>query len=925
MQIGIMSMGRKWPQNRLLKELLAALVLLVLAIAPWQPLYATHIVGGEMGYRCLGNNRYEITLRVFRDCYGGDIIAPFDDPAAIGVFDRDGLLIRNLQVAKMGDDTLTNVIDKCVINSRDVCVHTTTYRTIVTLEPRAGGYHFVYQRCCRNATVRNVVKPLETGATFDILLTEAAMARCNNSPQFKAWPPIFICRDEALSFDHAASDEDGDSLVYKLFTPFQGATTFLPKPNIPDPPPYDTVVWNNPPGSIIYSANNMMGFGTPLVIDPVNGLMTAQPGQVGQYVIGVSIEEYDRNTRQLLSLTRRDFQYNVIECERITAIISAPAVQCDNLTVKFTNKSENAINFLWYFEGPGFEEVSTDFSPTITFPDTGRYTATLVAEPGLICEHRAQHTVFLQYNSIQADFSLNTIDCFGGTSFLKVNDRSTDAVSPIIGWKWEVIIPGRDTIRSNIRAPELFSVPTGTTGKLRLTLTSQNGCVASVEKPFRTGATRPSKFVSATRIEGCLGQKIALNPIIPENIPFQYQWTPADGLDNPNAVNPTLTVTASGTYRVRIAPLDFSCDTFINVEVVLVNKIPSSFTAVPACDGFGLHLSSTIADSGLPRWIIGPLDNPIGDTVAHRLTFTFPAAGVFPVSLISPGLCPDTLTQLLTVTGPFLNPAFNVKLEGCSDRENRLLFEDKSSNLLQNTNSWRWILSDGQASMQQNPVFVFADGTDSVGVSLIIGTGNGCLDTVSSRVNVKLVDFPKVTPPPVAIVCKDVPTPLNANGSNGYRFVWAPAMGLDNPNAPNPRFSSNANTVYQVTISDLNGVCDTVVQVSVEVIDFSRQVPKPAMVVCPDLPTQLNPGTDPRLTYRWSPASGLSDPNSNNPTVTTRSDVLYQLRVSDPLGLCDTTVTIQVKAANFPSVAPVPAMVVCPGIATALNPKGDPL
>jgi len=138
MQIDISAVGRKWPQNRLVKELLAALVLLVLAIAPWQPLKATHIVGGEMGYRCLGNNRYEITLRVFRDCFSGDELAPFDDPAAIGIFDRDGLLLRNLQVAKMGDDTLTNVIDKCVINSRDVCVHTTTYRTIVTLEPRAG-------------------------------------------------------------------------------------------------------------------------------------------------------------------------------------------------------------------------------------------------------------------------------------------------------------------------------------------------------------------------------------------------------------------------------------------------------------------------------------------------------------------------------------------------------------------------------------------------------------------------------------------------------------------------------------------------------------------------------------------------------------------------------------------------------------------
>ncbi|MFN6061801.1 MAG: hypothetical protein ACK49K_00785, partial [Bacteroidota bacterium] len=47
---------------------------------------ATHIVGGEIGYRCLGGNQYEITLRVFRDCFNADPTAFFDDPGIIGVY-----------------------------------------------------------------------------------------------------------------------------------------------------------------------------------------------------------------------------------------------------------------------------------------------------------------------------------------------------------------------------------------------------------------------------------------------------------------------------------------------------------------------------------------------------------------------------------------------------------------------------------------------------------------------------------------------------------------------------------------------------------------------------------------------------------------------------------------------------------------------
>jgi hypothetical protein len=43
---------------------------------------ATHMVGGEINYRCLGNNQYEIMVTVFRDCDTG--VPWFDDPASIG-------------------------------------------------------------------------------------------------------------------------------------------------------------------------------------------------------------------------------------------------------------------------------------------------------------------------------------------------------------------------------------------------------------------------------------------------------------------------------------------------------------------------------------------------------------------------------------------------------------------------------------------------------------------------------------------------------------------------------------------------------------------------------------------------------------------------------------------------------------------------
>src|SRR5258708_36220353 len=53
--------------------------------------FSTHIVGGILNYRYLGNNQYELTLTVYRDCLHG--VPPFDFPASIGIFDTANHLV----------------------------------------------------------------------------------------------------------------------------------------------------------------------------------------------------------------------------------------------------------------------------------------------------------------------------------------------------------------------------------------------------------------------------------------------------------------------------------------------------------------------------------------------------------------------------------------------------------------------------------------------------------------------------------------------------------------------------------------------------------------------------------------------------------------------------------------------------------------
>src|SRR5690606_4448185 len=124
-------------------------------------------------YRCLGNNLYEIRLLLRRDCLLGAPDAPFDDPASIGFFDAT----TNVHLSFIGingqlfmdyneDDTLNQTfISDCTVADGTICVHQTTYVDTIFLPFRPSGYIMAYTRCCRNASLVNIVNPLETGMT----------------------------------------------------------------------------------------------------------------------------------------------------------------------------------------------------------------------------------------------------------------------------------------------------------------------------------------------------------------------------------------------------------------------------------------------------------------------------------------------------------------------------------------------------------------------------------------------------------------------------------------------------------------------------------------------------------------------------------------------------------------------------------------
>jgi hypothetical protein len=270
--------------------------------------FASHIVGGELNYKCLGNDQYEITVLVYRDSINGNPGAPFDDPIPLGLFDPvTGTYLSTEHIFYPGHTAipipsyLGNIVAPANIGFQK-CV----YKDTLTLPYRPNGYQLTYQRCCRNHIIANIVNPQSTGFTMTIEITEAALLGCNNSPEPILDVPLFLCVGDSFALSMAANDMDGDSLAYHFYTPFDGANQGNPAPNPALGPPYLPFTWQTP-----YTTNNPIN---TVYLDEVTGRFYGQISTLGHYALGVSILEYRAGV--LISTTYRDFSITVISCTK---------------------------------------------------------------------------------------------------------------------------------------------------------------------------------------------------------------------------------------------------------------------------------------------------------------------------------------------------------------------------------------------------------------------------------------------------------------------------------------------------------------------------------------------------------------------------------------------------------------------------------
>jgi hypothetical protein len=282
---------------------------LVFFILCAQWVVATHIVGGEFEITHVQGDTYLFRQIQYFDVVNGEPLAK-DNEIRASIFRKRGNVFIRTVTMRYRTESLVQYTNPICTDDR-LITNRIVYSTEVTLDSAAfsdpEGYYMVWERCCRNNIITNIVLPDQTGQTFFIefpAIRKNGEEFRNSSPQL--FPPLsdYACVGRFYYVDFRGYDPDGDSLVYSLNPPLN-SSQYDPLP-VPTPAPHNKVTWK--PGiSDTYQIP-----GIPTLTINSNGFLTVVPSEEGLFVFSVKCEEYRDGVK--IGTVLRDFQLFVIDC-----------------------------------------------------------------------------------------------------------------------------------------------------------------------------------------------------------------------------------------------------------------------------------------------------------------------------------------------------------------------------------------------------------------------------------------------------------------------------------------------------------------------------------------------------------------------------------------------------------------------------------
>lgn len=847
------------------------LLLTFFLVGMGQVAHATHAVGADLTYTCVGNNTYEVTLRFYRDC--GGVAAP--SSPSISISGSTGCssvsssatlsFISSQEVSQVCSGTQTTCTGGSVQGTQE-----SIYRGQIQLPSGCDSYTISFTECDRNSAITNL--NVNNTCIYVESIINTALAPCNNSPQFNNLPVLYSCQGQLSQFNHGFFDQDGDSLAFSLINP---KTT------------------NGVNISFVsgLSATNPLRLqsGTTFQFNSSNGQMTFTPepnlGQVA--VISVRIDEY-RNGLKIGSMIR-DLQMIIsATCSSLPPVSGTITPSSGTVTGNLIAACGGAplvIDFS--VSDPDVNDVltaSSDISSVITGATTsitgtnpiniqliiptanipsGNYPFTITVNDGACPTPNVQIIGYnLQITNPSPIVSINasaTTLCAGDPVTLTASGAST--------YSWD------NSISNGIS----FS-PTSS-GTYTVIGTASNGCTDTTDISLTVNPT-PNISITATANTLCQGESVTLSG----SGAVTYSWSNnvTDGVSfTPNSSN---TYVLTGTDNNGCSSTDQ-----VNITVNALPTVVANTSSAVICQGETL----TLTGSGALNYV---WDNGVTDGVA----FTPTGNATYTVIGTDANGCENTDQ----VTVNFVNTAPPIASNSAATNQ---ICQGTNTLLTGTANSGS---GETIAWYYNNVLIVGATNTtynaNQAGDYYNVVTNNDGCTTQSPTENITFY------PQEQAIFTTSAPNfcggtgtiTLTGNPVAGATYTW---LNNNTPIAGQTQSDLTISTVgnYQLVITSADGCLDTSTTFAPINATFPQiNVTAPSTSFCAGANLTLNANLDPGATYTWLlNGNSITSPTLEDNSIIINNSGLYSVEVTNSDGCTAVSNAFSVTETALPTAA----------------------
>jgi len=226
--------------------------------------------------------------------------------------------------------------------------------------------------------------------------------------------------------------------------------------------------------------------------------------------------------------------------------------QKSDLTVTFTNTSQNANSYLWDF---GDGNTSTQTSPVHTYSSGGTYNVTLTSSSSTCGNDVTSQTIILE--TAAANFTANVTQVCTAQNVI-FTDNSTAATS----WSWN-FGAGASPATAATQGPHTVTYSSPGNKTVSLTI---NGAVTETKTNYITVSPEPLAGFTWSQA----GLIISFGNTSQNAI--SYLWDFGDG-NTSTETNPVHTFSTDGTYLVSLTSTSEMCGNDIFTETLVLNTI----------------------------------------------------------------------------------------------------------------------------------------------------------------------------------------------------------------------------------------------------------------------------------------------------------------------------------------------------------------